>query len=161
MVSVRLRADMLEARGRVIAIEQGLALVESVRQSACGSCSSKGHCGTGLMGDALAGSGHVSRIHVQIDMDVQTGDEVIIGLPEEGMLQASLLLYGLPLLGLIGGMIATQPWGEGVAITAGVIGLLAGMALVRPLSRRLLRQHTQPRILSRIERNRVPVCPPS
>ncbi len=152
---------MLEAQGRVIAIEKGVALVESARQSACGGCASKGHCGTGLMGDALSGAGHASRMYVPTALDLQPGDEVVIGLPEEGMLQASLMLYGLPLTGMLGGMVAAQPLGEGLAIVSGVIGLCVGMALVRPLSHRLLGQKTQPCILSRIDRNRIPPCPSS
>lgn len=149
---------MLEARGYVVAVEPGQAWIESARQSACGSCASKGHCGTGLMGDALSGGGHVSRVMALDSIGVAVGDEVIVGLPEEGMLQASLLLYGLPLLGLVGGMVAAQPLGEGAAIASGVAGLLAGLALVRPLTRRLLGGTPQPVVLSRVPAARVVAC---
>ncbi len=142
---------MLEARGRVVAVEDGQAWVERVRQSACGSCASKGHCGTALLGDALMGQGQVSRVLALDTLGVKVGEEVIVGLPEEGMLRGSLLLYGLPLLGLIGGMLAMQPLGEGWALLAGIVGLLLGLACVRPLAQRVIGHHTQACILARVE----------
>ncbi|MFZ5579966.1 MAG: SoxR reducing system RseC family protein [Pseudomonadota bacterium] len=142
---------MLEARGRVVAIEEGGVWVESVRQSACGACASKGHCGTALFGDALTGQGRFDRILARDDVGVGVGEDVIVGLPEEGMLRASLMLYGLPLLGLIGGMLLARRWGEGVTLLAGVLGLVASLMLMRTLARRLIGPQTQARILARVE----------
>lgn len=151
---------MLEARARVVAVENGLAWVERPRQSACGSCATKGHCGTALLGDALVG-GQVSRIAVRDTLGVQAGDEVILGLPEEGMLRASLLLYGLPLLGLVGGLALFQPAGEGWALFAGMLGLTAGLVLLRPLSRRIATRQAEPCILARIASPSLARCDPS
>ncbi|MEW6764828.1 MAG: SoxR reducing system RseC family protein [Pseudomonadota bacterium] len=142
---------MLEARGRVVAIEAGRAWVESARESACGSCSSKGHCGTALFGDALTGVGQVSRVLAVDPIGVAVGDEVVLGLPEEGMLRASLLMYGMPISGLIGGLAVAQPLGDGVALLVGVCALLGGLALIRPLAHRLIGHQTQASILARVE----------
>lgn len=148
---------MLEARGRVVAIEDGMAWVESPRQSACGSCASKGHCGTGLLGDALMG-GKVSRMAVRDTLGVRVGDEVILGLPEEGVVRASLLLYGLPLAGFVGGMALFQPAGEGWSLLAGGLGLVGGLLLLGPLGRRAAGRQAEPRILARIQGPVVARC---
>lgn len=148
---------MLEARGRIVAIEDGMAWVESPRQSACGSCVSKGHCGTGLLGDALTGA-RVSRIAVRNTLDAQVGDEVVLGLPEDGVVRASLLLYGLPLAGLVVGMGLAQSAGDGWALLAGLAGLGAGLLLLRPLGRRAARLTTEPLLLARLDGPLVVRC---
>lgn len=124
---------MLTARVRVVAIEKDWAWVEGSRVSACGSCAVKGTCGTALLGAALHPA-PFERLAVRNTLDAQIGDEVLLGLPEKGLLRAMLLLYGLPLTGLMLGLGLFQSAGEGWALLAGAVGLGAGWGILRFLS---------------------------
>ncbi len=141
---------MLEARGVVVAIEEGMAWVESARPSACGHCAAKGHCSAGLLGRALSPGG-ASRIAVRDTHGLRVGEEVVLGLPEEGLMRAAWLLYGLPLAGFIGGLALLQGAGEGWALLAGLLGLGAGLGLLRLLGRRAAAGKAEPCILARIQ----------
>ena len=122
---------MLETQGRVIAVEAGYAWVESVRQGGCSSCASKGACGSQLLGEALtpaSNSQAANHVYAQDPLGVRVGDTVLLGIEEKGALRAAFLLYGLPLFGLMSGLLLAQPWGDLWAIAAGVAGF--GLALV-------------------------------
>ncbi|OYY74928.1 MAG: hypothetical protein B7Y40_02970 [Gammaproteobacteria bacterium 28-57-27] len=149
---------MLETQGRVIAVEAGFAWVESVRQSGCGSCASKGACGSQLLGEALAPSSSnqaLNRVRAQDALGVQVGDTVVLGVAEEGALRAAFLIYGLPLLGLLLGVLLAQPWGDLWAMVAGMMGLGLAMGVVWLLGRSARHEsrasnNLQPQILARI-----------
>lgn len=140
---------MLEARGRVVAIEAGLAWVESARQGGCSSCASKGACGSQMLGEALSPAPASNRVLAQDDLGVSVGDEVLFGIPEDGALRAALVMYGVPLLGLMLGVVLTQAWGDGWAGLTGFLGLGLGLLLVRlwPHSRSVA---VRPLILERL-----------
>ncbi len=147
---------MLETQGRVIAIEAGFAWVESVRQGGCGSCASKGSCGSQLLGEALtpsASSQAANHVLAQDPLGVRVGDTVLLGIEEKGALRAAFLMYGLPLSGLMSGLLLAQPWGDLWAIAAGVTGLGLALAVVWLLGRTSQRnaQKIQPMILARLD----------
>lgn len=82
-----------------------------------------------------------SRGHVRAlcDLQLQVGDEVVIGVAEDWLLRSALLVYLLPLLlffvcaGLMQWLGFAEPW----VIVAGGTGLLAGWLLLRALNSRL------------------------
>lgn len=121
---------MIEETGRVVARDPGYAWVETIRQSACDSCSAKSGCGH----SALAKLGRDS-IHMQAlcDIDVSVGDQVVVGVPEDIMVKSSLLAYLMPLLlMLIGVLVADELWGQDLLTAAsGLIGLGLGFAVLR------------------------------
>lgn len=153
---------MLETRGRVIAVEAGFAWVESERQGGCGSCTSKGACGSQLLGEALLPSSPtqalnkaLNRVWAQDPLGVQVGDTVVLGVAEEGALRAAFLIYGLPLLGLLSGVLLAQSWGDLWAMSAGMTGLGLAMGVVWLLGRSARHEsrasnNLQPQILARI-----------
>ena len=63
----------------------------------------------------------------------QVDDEVRIGIPEDVVLQGSLLVYLVPLLTMLAGagIGAAQGAGEGATVLASALGFGAGFALVR------------------------------
>ncbi len=109
-------ADIQE-EGVVVAVTADGVWVETQRQSGCQSCSSRGGCGVGIMQKALNRRQH--KVRVQTDLPVQVGDHVRLLLPASALVQASMLMYLLPLLGLILGAVAGQSL---FASDAGAIG---------------------------------------
>lgn len=153
---------MIEESGKVIALEQpGLVWVETIRKSSCGTCASEKSCGTGAISKAMAGKRSYVKALTDID-DLQTGDEVIIGVPEDFVVRGTLRLYLLPLsLMLLSMVLASQlfHYGDGGTLLFALVGLATGIGSVRlmdhltPLSKR-----DHPRVLQRGKSELVPIC---
>lgn len=130
---------MIETEGTVVAVEAGRAWVEANRRSACGHCESSGACGTSLLANTFGN--RPTRIEVDNSIGARTGDRVILGLPERGMLIGSFLLYLFPLAGLFAGVLLGQHLGlqlaagsvEPWAVSGGLLGLMTALGLLRVL----------------------------
>lgn len=119
--------------GRVLRVnhETPSAVVEVAAAFNCARCAAGKGCGAGLVG-----SGRRDRqieAYIAAGVDVHVGDEVSIELAPRHLLNAALIVYGLPLVGaLIGAGIA---YGLGVgdlyASLAGLAGIAAGIAIAR------------------------------
>lgn len=92
--------------GVVVALIAGGVIVETQRQTGCQSCSSRGGCGINLMQKALNRKQH--QVRVATELPLRLGDEVLLILPASALVQASLLMYALPLLGLMVGALIGQ-----------------------------------------------------
>jgi len=90
---------MIEEFAVVVKIENHQVWVESRQNSACGGCKQKASCTTSALGSVL------KKKSVPVDSDIQlkTGDEVMVAIDESLLLRASLLLYLLPLIALFTG----------------------------------------------------------
>ena len=90
---------MIEELAVVVKIENRQVWVESGQNSACGGCLQKASCTTNALGSVL------KKKSVPVDSDIQlkTGDEVMVAIDESLLLRASLLLYLLPLIVLFTG----------------------------------------------------------
>lgn len=126
---------MIEEQGRVVAVEDEQIWVETIQQSACGSCTAKSTCGQGLI--AKYTSGKRNHIRVVSDKSVSVGDHVVLGIPENTLVKSAFLAYGLPLLLFVGSagvadsvFSVSEPW----VITIGLLGLFLGFSLVRLIS---------------------------
>jgi len=141
---------MIEQEARVVAIEGDQALVEIQRQSACGGCAAKSGCGTSVVASLFP----QRRQTLRLDNGVQAvpGDRVIVGLPEAALQQASLLLYGLPLLLLLAGAVVGKLWfgTEPAAILGGLSGVTLGLLLVRRIAATAGGRQLQPLLLRRL-----------
>lgn len=95
---------MLREEGIVISVKGDRAEVEARPKSACGSCSARSGCGTSLVASLFPRRRHgfIARNRV----GARPGDRVFIGLDEADLQLASLMIYLLPLLGLIGGALS-------------------------------------------------------
>ncbi len=153
---------MIEESGRVIALEQpGMVWVETVRKSSCGSCASEQSCGTGVISKAMAGKRSYVKAITDI-LDLQTGEDVIIGVPEDFMVRGTMRLYLLPLLLMMASMLVANQYlhyGDAGSLLFAVIGLGVGLLISRiidqltPLSKR-----DHPRVLQRGHVDLVRIC---
>jgi sigma-E factor negative regulatory protein RseC len=68
---------------------------------------------------------------------VEVGQSVVVGIPEDTLLQASVWMYLIPLLGLIGGAVLPSVWGgeSGIAVIFSIIGFAGGLLLARNKSK--------------------------
>ncbi|TAN70629.1 MAG: Fis family transcriptional regulator [Methylobacter sp.] len=90
---------MIEELAVVVRIENHQVWVESGQNSACGACLQKAACSANAIGSVL------KKKSVPVDSDIQlkTGDQVMVAIDESLLLRASLLLYLLPLIALFSG----------------------------------------------------------
>ncbi|MDO9048063.1 MAG: SoxR reducing system RseC family protein [Methylobacter sp.] len=90
---------MIEELAVVVKIENHQVWVESGPNSECGGCLQKASCTTNAIGSVL------KKKSVPVDSDIQlkTGDEVMVAIDENLLLRASLLLYLVPLIALFTG----------------------------------------------------------
>jgi len=90
---------MIEELAIVVKIDNHQVWVEGGQNSACGGCQQKASCTTNALGSVL------KKKSVPVDSDIQlkTGDEVMVAIDESLLLRASLLLYLVPLIALFTG----------------------------------------------------------
>jgi sigma-E factor negative regulatory protein RseC len=127
---------MIEEQARVVQVSGELAEIAAMRQPACGSCSAQRGCGTALLSSLFPQ--RALRFWVNNDIGAQPGDRVIVGLDERRLQQGSLLLYALPLMGLLLGAIAGEAGfplvglpAELGAVVSGLLGLIAALSIAR------------------------------
>lgn len=127
---------MIEQQATVVRVDGDTAEVTTQRESSCGSCSAKSGCGTSLI-DAWFPQ-RVSKFQLKNDIGAKPGDTVVVGLDEGKMRRGSLLLYALPLAGLIlgavlGEYLATRSGhsSELGAVLFGLLGLSGALIQVR------------------------------
>lgn len=115
-------------------------VVVRVRQSeACHSCQAQGACAS------LGGQSRDLMLRVPNALGARPGDQVALALPEASVTQASLVLYLLPALTLVGGALLGAFVGggsgaNGAALAGSALGLGVGLALTRLIGRRLGRR---------------------
>ena len=127
-------------RGVIIESDGLRARVSLPRESECSRC---GKCGLGLEGGEMI-------LEAENRLGARPGDRVEVELPERDPLLAALLLFGLPLLGMLLGVIAgtllERMWGwdsEAPAVVLGVVLLLAVFFLVKFREKRLAKQQSR------------------
>lgn len=98
--------------------------LELQRGSACGQCEMNRGCGTGALGRLL---GKRSRpLVIETNHVLKPGDRLQLGLSESALVKASLMMYGLPLLGMIAaGLLASL-----VALSDALVALVAGIGFI-------------------------------
>lgn len=125
---------MENPQGRILSVHSNAtpprAVVEVVASISCARCAAGKGCGAGILG----GDEKSRRVDALIarGLDLTEGDRVRIELAPNNILRASMIVYGLPLLGAVAG--AAGAWlagmgdlGAAVAAIAGVgVGILAG-----------------------------------
>lgn len=127
---------MIEEQARVVGLHGGFAEIVTQQRAACGSCSAKGGCGTSLL-SAWFPQRYLT-FQLENDIGARSGDTVIVGLDEEMLQRSSLLLYALPLAGLLLGAILGERLSihfalpsELGAVVSGLLGLIGALAFVR------------------------------
>ena len=129
---------MILETGTVVAIESDSLWVETIQKSACDACVAEKGCGQKFL-SKLAGKTTSIRVLLngQSRKDFSLGQSVTIGIPEDVIVLASLLVYLLPIVGAVAGAALTGSSGTDLQAMGGAVaGLLAGAWLVRMHSAR-------------------------
>lgn len=125
---------MIKETGQVVSVEADAVWVETIQQSACQSCVAQKGCGQSLISKATGQTTAIRVLPGQCDLQrIILGDRVTIGIPEHVVVNGTLLVYLLPLVSmvigvLLAGVIATN---DLVVALGGGLGLLAGSLIVR------------------------------
>ena len=125
---------MEKALGTVVRIENGMAWIETARQSACGHCASQGSCGTGVLNQLFSPR---NQLQLPAPAHVKVGDQVVLSLQGVDLLRQALWAYGAPLVGFLAGALLAQ-WigmGEGGMLLGAIAGMGTGWWLMRRFAR--------------------------
>jgi len=147
---------MIEETAIVSAVQGDYALLQTQRRSACQSCSVKQGCGTSVLSRVVGKKS--TQLSVLNTLSVQVGDEVVIGLEENALVQGSLLVYTLPLLMLLLSAVLGEYWAssqglntEWAAIIFAVLGFFLSLLVIRlGFFGSKLSQRIQPQMLRRV-----------
>lgn len=124
---------MIEESAIVTATREEFALVETERQTSCGSCEAKSSCGTSALAKVFGNRRNI--VEVLNPIGAVPGDRVIVGLDESALTRVSFLFYILPLISLLFGAFFGQ-WlaevfnfqsTEPLSIICGLLGLATGL----------------------------------
>jgi sigma-E factor negative regulatory protein RseC len=133
---------MMETRGRIAAIANGIAEVRIAAISACGSCRSQQSCGT------AAAAANTQIVRVDATPGMHTGDEISLQMEAATVAGGALLGYLMPAVSVIGGAIAGSVWfGSDVAAAVGAgLGLSLGLLALRFSNRHIFRNGLHPAV---------------
>ena len=84
----------MQQLGRILSIEQGWAVLDITRPSACKGC---GMCQP---------SANAKRVKAICEIDAKVGDYVTVEMKDGDVLKAAGIAYGIPLLGFLAGMVS-------------------------------------------------------
>jgi len=82
---------MISESGKVVGVDGDRVWVQTIRNSACQSCSARQGCGQRVL--ASATGGRANQIRVLNRLNAQVGDDVTLAIEETALLRASLLVY--------------------------------------------------------------------
>ena len=128
---------MIEETALVSQVDGSRVWIEVDRRSACAACASADGCGQKRINDWFPSK----RVTVEVDnpknLIVSPGQTVTVGLEEGALVKASLILYLLPLLGLIVSPILISIFGfsEIFQILGAILGFTLGLLFTRVLGR--------------------------
>jgi sigma-E factor negative regulatory protein RseC len=127
---------MIEETVKVVAQDGQYVWVEATSRSACGSCGSEGSCGTSVLGGLFKQRKNYLRV---IDsLDLRIGEQAIVGMEELALVKAAFYAYLVPVLLMVATSITASSRGmeDGAVMLLGILGLVAGLLLVRSISKR-------------------------
>lgn len=127
--------DLITERARVLRVSGETAWVHCESQAGCARCAAGEGCGAGLFAKLLRGRLQELPVHIPPELAGRIGadDWVLLGLSVSAVQNASFLLYGLPLAGLLLGTVAGSQLlaGDAGAFIGAVAGLGGGLWLAR------------------------------
>ena len=142
---------MIEETARVVDVKEGQALLETQRKHACQSCSVKSGCGTSTLAKVVGKRS--SQFVVDNTLQVKPGDEVVVAIEENALVQGSMLVYLLPLILMLACGLLAEWWfaNELLTILSALVGLFVSVGLVRYiLAVTTLKHSIRPHLIRRI-----------
>lgn len=123
---------MITETGKVVALKGDRAWVRTIRASACQSCSARSGCGQKVL--ASASGGRANQVLVENVVGARVGDEVTLGIDEQALLGASVMVYAVPLMLMVVGSLCghfLSGGGDAGAVAGALTGLTAGFLASR------------------------------
>ena len=126
---------MIEEQAQVIEIKDGQLFLQAQTQSACGSCEASKGCGTSLLAKVVGRK--FTHFQAENNIDAKVGDTVVVGLAEDALLKGSLIMYMVPILGMLFFALAAdflfpEAAARDLYITAaGISGLISGAFMAK------------------------------
>lgn len=142
---------MIEETALVLEVRDRQALLQTQRKSACQSCSVKSGCGTSTLSKVVGNRS--SQFIVDNTLDVRAGDQVVVAIDENALVQGSLLIYLLPLVFMLAAGIFAELFFaiELVTIVFSITGFVLSLFIVHyTLPRSALNKTIQPHLLRRV-----------
>jgi sigma-E factor negative regulatory protein RseC len=144
---------MIEESAVVVRIDNHQVWVESGANSACSGCLQKASCTTNAIGSVLK----KKSVPVDCDIQLETGDQVMVAIDENLLLRASLLLYLVPLIALFTGAgmadwllpdnaMYADLW---IAVSA-VLSFLASLWLINKAQSLLILSYARPAVVRKV-----------
>ena len=122
---------MIEEQAEVVEIQNGRLILQAQTQSSCGSCEASKGCGTSLLAKVVGRK--FTRFQVENNINAEIGDTVVVGIAEDALLKGSMVMYILPVMGmLVFALLAefvlssSQQYRDLITAAAAIIGMLAG-----------------------------------
>ena len=97
---------MIEEEATIIDHNKEFLWVEAQRKSGCNHCNSTSSCTTSVLAKIFPEKTSVFRLKNQLQL--KTGDQVIIGIPDEVLLKSAIWIYLLPLIAMIAGALISN-----------------------------------------------------
>ena len=143
--------SMNEGIAHVVSVDGTVAWLVPEQTGSCGGCAASGACGAKGIG-TLASRLEYRRFKIENEEHLAVGERVVIGIPDNALIKASITAYAIPLATLLlAGALAQWKFGNDLATMAAMVtGLLTGLGLSRVSAGRLLMQgDLAPRFLRR------------
>ncbi len=90
---------MIEEQAQVVEIKEGQLILQAQTQSSCGSCEASKGCGTSLLAKVVGRK--FTHFQVENNINAKVGDTVIVGIAEDALLKGSMMIYILPVFGML------------------------------------------------------------
>lgn len=151
-----MQVPVLIEKGVVTKVEGDIAWINTASKLACSSCKVESTCGNGILEKYLAGKVFVAKI--ENELQAKVGDKVEISIPRSSITKASLIVYFIPLLGLILGALFGQSLfnSEASTIVSSIFGFILGLTVTHFYNQQLAdEQQYQPKMVSKVSTNFV------
>ena len=155
---------MIEEIGTITAVDDDHIWVETQIKSTCSGCQANDNCGTGVVAKAFAPK--TDKLIFRCHQQAKVGQKVKLGIPEQALLTASILVYFVPLLVLVATVLVAQAVlpalglsHEGYVMLAGAILTALTFLWVKSKVKADKDHQYQPRLLEilPLERDQIPV----
>ncbi len=125
---------MLEQDATVIESKEGHIWVEAISRSSCSQCSATS-CSTSVISKVFGFRRNLLKM--ENSLQAKAGDQVIIGIPDNVLVKASVWAYLVPVISMVlfTFMAVVQGYGDGLQVLFALTGLATGFILVGRLTR--------------------------
>ena len=127
---------MIEEQAQVVDKEGDQLVLQAQTKSSCGSCAASKGCGTSVLAKVVGRK--FTRFNADNSVDAEVGDTVIVGISEDALLRGSLMMYLMPIMGMLIFALVSDQMLDMLAENrdlliagSGIAGLAAGSLLSR------------------------------